>query len=127
MGENNFNFTGGALFIENPETGETTKLADGIHGEMFAPVSDVRVTEERIEHLMKTAEYKAFTAFDKCTVVIMQLENGFILTESSACVDPANYNSEYGTQICLDKLRDKLWELEGYALQKEVYERKQED
>ena len=75
------------------------------------------VTEERIDKMMETAEYEAAVAFDKCVVVMMKLENGFVLTESSACVDPANFDLEMGLGICKEKLRNKLWELEGYALQ----------
>ena len=62
------------------------------------------------------------TLFRKCTVVSVQLKNGFVITESSACVDPANYNQETGKNICMQRIRDRVWELEGYALQKKLYE-----
>lgn len=80
------------------------------------------ITVDEIKSLLETAKIDAYTAFEKCTVVTVQLENGFILTESSACVDPANYNFELGKEICLKRIENKLWELEGYALQKRVYE-----
>ena len=57
------------------------------------------------------------TYFEKCTVVAVQLSNGFILIESSACVDKENYDLEIGKEICLEKIKNKLWELEGYKLQ----------
>lgn len=85
-------------------------------------MSNITVTTERIAHLMATAEWDVKTIFGKCTVVTAKLENGFILVESSACVDPANYDEKLGENICKDKIREKLWELEGYALQKAVYE-----
>ena len=84
-------------------------------------MSDIKVTAERIEHLMDTADYEIITCFDKCTIVSARFENGFILTESSACVDPANYDRKLGVKICTDKIREKLWELEGYDLQKKLY------
>ena len=87
-------------------------------------VSKVTVSEERIAHLMETAKVEVKTIFDKCTVMAVQLENGFIIVESSACVDPANYDPKLGRKICADRIIDKMWELEGYALQKAVYEEK---
>ena len=87
-------------------------------------MSNIKVTKERIDHLMDTAKVEVKTAFDKCTVVTMQLENGFVLTDSSACVDPENYDPVMGKAICYERIENKLWELEGYALQKAVYEGK---
>ena len=89
-------------------------------------MSEIKITEERIDRLMKTAEYHVITEFEKCTIVSAKLENGFILTESSACVDPENYDEERGVKICKDKIRERLWELEGYALQKAVHRLKKE-
>ena len=71
------------------------------------------VTHERIDYLMDSA------IVDKCTVVAVKTVDGFVLVESSACVDPANYDVSIGKEICLAKIRDKLWELEGYKLQLE--------
>ena len=85
-------------------------------------MSNIRVTNEQIAKLMAGAEINVETVFGKCTTVAMKLENGFVLTESSACVDPANYDPELGKQLCLEHIESKLWELEGYALQKRVYE-----
>jgi hypothetical protein len=76
------------------------------------------VTQQQIDDLIKNAEVRTYTAFDKCTVVLVQLKNGFILTESSACVDPMNYDEDMGYEICMERIKNKLWELEGYVLQK---------
>lgn len=84
-------------------------------------MSDIRITKEKIDHMMETAEFHIITGFEKCTIVTAKLENGFILTESSACVDAANYDLNLGVKICKDKIRERLWELEGYALQKAVH------
>ena len=59
--------------------------------------------------------------FDKCTLVCVKLENGFVLTESSACVDPANYNEEIGKEICFERIKNKIWELEGYRSQCDIF------
>ena len=86
-------------------------------------MSKNKVTEERIEHLMETAEYEACVAFDKCVVLMAKFENGFIITESSACVDPENFDMELGVSICRQHIEARLWEMEGYALQKSLYEK----
>lgn len=80
------------------------------------------VTTEQINKLIEKATIRVDTIFGKCTVVTAQLENGFVLTESSACVDPVNYNQEIGTSICLERIKNKLWELEGYRLQCRLHE-----
>lgn len=81
------------------------------------------VTQEDIDNLMKNATIKIETILDKCTVVVVQLENGFILTDSSACVDSTNYDEKIGAEICLGHIENRLWELEGYALQKKIFEK----
>ena len=60
--------------------------------------------------------------FGKCTIVAVQLANGFVIVESSACVDPKNYNLKTGIEICIDKIKNKLYELEGYKLQSKNFE-----
>lgn len=80
-----------------------------------------KVEEADIDKLLDEAEIDIRTLFNKCTLVTVQLKNGFILTESSACVDPENYDEEIGEKICMDKIKDKLWELEGYKLQDKLY------
>lgn len=85
-------------------------------------MSNIIVTQKEINDLINTAEIKTLTVFEKCTVVIVKLKNGFILTESSACVDPENYSEEVGREICMECITNKLWELEGYKLQNKISE-----
>lgn len=80
------------------------------------------ITEQKIEHIFGNAKKEVQTVFGKCTIVVCELENGFILVESSACVDPQNYNLELGIDICERNIKQKLWELEGYKLQNELRE-----
>ena len=80
-----------------------------------------KVTGNQIEELLKRAKVKASTVEDKVTIVNVTLESGFIITESAACVDKANYSEEVGRDICMGKIRDKLWELEGYRLQDALF------
>jgi hypothetical protein len=80
------------------------------------------VTKEHIHNLLQTAEREVFTSFGKVTIVVLKLKNGFTLVESSGCVDPKNYDEAYGAQICLDKMEDQLWKLEGYLLQNKLFD-----
>lgn len=78
------------------------------------------VTKKQIDELWENSDITVMSVFDKCTVVAVKLPNGFVLVESSACVDPANYSREIGFDICKTKLINRIWELEGYLLQNET-------
>ena len=78
------------------------------------------VTQAMVDYILDNSDIDVATVFDKCTVVACKLPNGFIIVESSACVDPDNYNKELGKKICMKKIEDKVWELEGYLLQEKV-------
>lgn len=84
-------------------------------------MSDIKITKERIDALLGEADIRTLTLFGKCTVVTAKLKNGFVLTADSACVDPANYDKRMGERICLEHIANKLWELEGYRLQWDVF------
>lgn len=70
-------------------------------------MSDIKVTQTEIDLLLNSADVQVRTEFGKCTVVTVRLRNGFILTESSACVDPANYDAELGKRLCLQHIENR--------------------
>ncbi|AXK19131.1 Gp49 family protein [Bacillus sp. COPE52] len=78
------------------------------------------VTKEEIDKIMEKTHFVIDTYFNKTTVVLAKLPNGFIICESSSCVDPANYDEQLGFDICKKRIENKVWELEGYRLQCEV-------
>ena len=80
------------------------------------------ITQSDIDNLIGHSQISTMTLFNKCTIVSLQLPNGFIITESSSCVDPVNYDKNLGEQICIERIKNKLWELEGYRLQCALYE-----
>lgn len=80
------------------------------------------VTKQQIDELLAKSEIKVETVYDKVTVVNSKLPNGFVITEASGAVDPANYDEEIGKEICMNRIENKLWELEGYSLSKKLYE-----
>jgi len=57
------------------------------------------------------------TLGNKTTIVHCILLNGYSMVESSSCVDPSNYNEAMGAEICLNKIKDKIWGLLGFLLQ----------
>lgn len=77
--------------------------------------SGVSISPQMVEDFIK--ETYVFTIGEKNTIVRVVLVNGFELVESSACVDPANYDESIGRDICLEKIKDKIWFLLGFLLQ----------
>ena len=84
----------------------------------------VFVHVQDVEKLFERAKVFKTTVFDKCTIVAIQLENGFVITESSSCVDPAKYDEKLGYEICIRKIKERLTELEGYRLQVDLHNKK---
>lgn len=84
--------------------------------------SPISVTAEQVQEIMNHSTVTVQTLHGKCTIVTCKLPNGFVIVESSACVDPANYDEKMGTEICINRIKDKVWELEGYRLQANLYE-----
>jgi hypothetical protein len=78
------------------------------------------ITQSDIDQLIAKSQITVKSVFGKCTIVSVQLPNGFIMVESSASVDAMNYNEVQGMNICIQKIKDRLWELEGYRLQCEL-------
>jgi len=70
-----------------------------------------------INEMIEKSHVKVVEAFGRCTMVAVQLPNGFIITESITSVDAASYNKETTTQICLERIKHKISELEAYKTQ----------
>ena len=86
------------------------------------------VSTERIESVLEESEFLVYhKVYGNTTIVVAKLPNGFTIVESTGCVNPDNYNEEIGEKICLDKIKKKIWELEGYALQDRIYKTKLEE
>lgn len=75
-----------------------------------------KITPEHVQNILDNSEIDVKTIFDKVTVVTCKLPNGFVLVESSGAVDKKNYNLEMGKEVCLKKITDEIWKLEGYSL-----------
>ena len=88
-----------------------------------SPPAEASVLTGDIHYKPKAGDHVTFFSNGvemKGTIVTVRLPNGFVLVESSACVDPANYDHAIGYESCMKRIRDKLWLLEGYRLQCEL-------
>jgi hypothetical protein len=86
-------------------------------------MSDNKITKEQIECILEHSAHSDVKLGTKTTVLVVTLPNGFEIVESSSCVDPANYDHALGVDICKRRVVDKLWLLEGYRLQCDIFRR----
>lgn len=77
------------------------------------------IDQEMVDDFIAHTEVQ--TLGDKTTVVRAVLRNGFELVESFSCVSKENYSEELGAQICMKKIKDKVWFLLGFLLQTAVH------
>lgn len=75
------------------------------------------IRKEYIDKLLSNSTKDVELYGDKTTIVKVTLPNGFVIVESSSCIDPKNFDMKTGENICMKKIVDKIWELEGYQLQ----------
>lgn len=79
-----------------------------------APSISAEMVERFIDH------HETVTLGGKTTVVRAVLKNGFVIVESSSCVSAENYDEKLGEEICMKRIRNKVWELLGFLLQTAV-------
>lgn len=79
-----------------------------------APSISAEMVERFIDH------HETVTMGGKTTVVRAVLKNGFEIVESASCVSAENYDEELGEEICMERIRNKIWELLGFLLQTAV-------
>lgn len=87
-------------------------------------VNNTKITEisyEYVDEIMQNSEIEIQTVFNNCVVVSCKLPNGFVIVESEYCPNVTEYNEESYADICLDKIAEKIFELETYRLQEEIY------
>lgn len=61
------------------------------------------------------------TAGKKTTIVRAMLKNGYEIVEASSCVSPENYDEALGREICMKRIKNKIWGLLGFLLQTATY------
>ncbi|WP_417216567.1 Gp49 family protein [Alcanivorax sp.] len=78
-----------------------------------------RLTPDLIDATIVGEDYHIFPG-TTVTVCCLTLRNGFTVIGESACASPENFNPELGQKIARDNARNKIWQLEGYALRERL-------
>ncbi len=76
--------------------------------------NDNKVTQEMVDAFILCWSTRTE---GKTAIVCATLVNGFEIVESSSCVDPANYDERMGEGIALKRIKERIWNLLGFALQ----------
>lgn len=99
-------------------------ISESLLNECFEVVVEEEEEETKncdlVDEIMNASEFVTCKAFDKCTIVACKLPNGFVIVESSSCVDPDDYNEDVGIENCLSRIESKIRELEAYVLHEEL-------
>ena len=77
-----------------------------------------KIEQQNVNDFIKSYDVSQWG--DKTTIVHATLANGFIITESSSCVDVKNFDMDIGANICKERIQNKVWELLGFTLQSAV-------
>lgn len=89
-------------------------------------VQELRLTAPRVTlesiHALVVGETYTVMPSGKTMVCELTLKNGFTVRGEASVVSRANFNEELGRQLSRDDAMDKIWQLEGYALQQKLYD-----
>jgi hypothetical protein len=81
-----------------------------------------RITPDDLEAMISEKEIIQFDN-STLTICILTLTNGCTITGKSNVINPANYDKEVGAAAALQNAKTQIWELEGYALKRDVQKR----
>ena len=84
-----------------------------------------RVTPDELDSLITTAHYWQVPG-TTVTVCVLELKNGFSVVGHSACISPENFDLVLGQDIAYTMARSRIWELEAYRKQQELYQVEQQ-
>jgi len=82
-----------------------------------------RVTQDDIDSTLLASTWSVSKIGQKTTVALLTLPSGFEIVGTSACVDPANYNEDIGSDIAKRRCIDKLWAINGVFFEYELWEK----
>lgn len=77
--------------------------------------SRINVDESMVNSFIHS--HDTMTIGNKTTVVRATLQNGYEIIESSSCVDDNNYDVTIGEEVCLSRIKDRVWDYLGFLLQ----------
>ena len=76
-----------------------------------------KLTPEIISSLIEQTDYLTHKTL---TICVLTLKNGTMVTGESNVIDPANYNAEIGREMSYRDAFNKIWQLEGYAMKRDL-------
>ena len=77
-----------------------------------------KLTEEFLENEIKHVAYTRLTGtLTHCAITV---ENGFVFTGESACVDESNYEREIGEKVAYSNAFEKMWMPYGFFLKQKT-------
>lgn len=79
-----------------------------------------RITPEHVDQLLERSEFQDLKMGRKTTVVVCRLPNGFEIVESSSALDEDNYDHEIGSRLAKQRIRERVFMLEGYLMQERM-------
>lgn len=82
-----------------------------------------RLTPTDVQEMIASIEYLPSVSYPTLTFCVLTLVNDCVVTGQSNVIDPANYDKAMGEKAAFDNALDKIWEMEGYALKRDLYER----
>lgn len=77
-----------------------------------------KLTPEIISGLIEQVDYLTHKTL---TVCVLTLKNGAMVTGESNVIDPANYNADIGREMSHKDAVSKIWQLEGYAMKRDLH------
>lgn len=107
----------GYKVVYEPDGYESWSPAD-VFERAYLPIERPdKLTPQDIERFVEAGKTDIATLGEKTTSVLFTAPTGFILSETSACIRPENYDESLGATICKKRIEGKLWEHLGFVLQ----------
>lgn len=78
-----------------------------------------KLTQQDIDDLISEVTYSR-PIEGTLTVCVLELSNGSTVTGTSNVINPANFSEEIGRDVALSNAKGKIWELEGYAIKRDI-------
>jgi len=69
-----------------------------------------------VDKILKHSKKKVFTIFNDKIIVAIKLPNNQVLTESCSCLDFDNYSKQDYINLCMERIKDKIYRLDGYHI-----------
>ena len=95
--------------------------AEGVIGAFAAGEFDSHSGEVVSLQRGHTLDKRPPQSFERLTICILELKNGFTVTGESACASPENFDAELGRKIARANAVNKIWPLMGYALKEKLH------